>query len=154
MPALVLDAAAGAGWLVVLDLVAGDEGAGRVLARRDWPALRDATASLPWLAADALNEAGVTPAALALIAVVAGPGSFTGLRASLAFAHGLALASDAALVPVAVDEAAAAGGERTPASILDAAMRRRAGRLPPLGPVPVYAGPAQARAAPMRPAPV
>ncbi len=126
---------------------------GHVLARRDWPTLRDATARLPLLAADALAEAGAAPGSLDLIAVVAGPGSFTGLRASLAFAHGLALASGAALVAVTVDEATPQGGERTPESVADAAARRREGILPPLAPLPIYAGPAQARAAPVRPAP-
>ncbi|MBV9750075.1 MAG: tRNA (adenosine(37)-N6)-threonylcarbamoyltransferase complex dimerization subunit type 1 TsaB [Acetobacteraceae bacterium] len=144
-PALILDAADGAGWLALLD-------GGRTLARRDWPALRDATARLPQLAADALAEARTVPGALDFIAVVAGPGSFTGLRASLAFAHGLALASGAALVPVAVDEATQ-GGERTPGSVAGAAARRRAGLLPTLAALPIYAGPAQARAAPIRPAP-
>lgn len=151
-PVLVIDAAAGAGWLAVL-------GGGRLLARRDWPALRDATARLPSLAESALAEAGVAPGALDLVAVVAGPGSFTGLRASLAFAHGLALASGAALVPVTVDEAApheAApdGSERTPEAVAGAAARRREGLLPPLAPLPTYAGPAQVRPAPMRPAPI
>lgn len=146
-PVLALDASSGAGWLAVLD---GE----RVLTWRGWPALRDATARLPRLAAEALAEAGVAPAALDLIAVVAGPGSFTGLRASLAFAHGLTLAGGAALIPVTADEAAeAAGGERTPESVVRAAARRRAGLLPPLAPLPVYGGPAQARAAPTRPAP-
>ena len=144
--ALVLDASAGAGWLAVLD---GE----RVLARRDWPTLRDATARLPLLAADALAEAGAAPGTLALVAVVAGPGSFTGLRASLAFAHGIALASGAALVPVTVDEAALPGGERTPGSVASAAARRREGLLPPLAPLPIYQGSAQARAAPVRPPP-
>ena len=146
LPVLILDASAGAGWLAVL-------GGGQVLARRDWPTLRDATARLPLLAADALAEASVAPGTIDLIAVVAGPGSFTGLRASLAFAHGFALASDAALVPVTVDEATSQEGECTPESVADAAARRREGRLPPLAPLPIYAGPAQARAAPVRPAP-
>jgi tRNA threonylcarbamoyladenosine biosynthesis protein TsaB len=147
LPVLIIDAAAGPGWLAVLD---GE----RVLTRRDWPALRDATARLPSLAESALAEAGTAPGTLDLIAVVAGPGSFTGLRASLAFAHGLALASGAALVPVTVDEAMLSSGERTPESVASAAARRRAGLLPPLAPLPVYGGPAQARAAPTRPAPV
>lgn len=146
-PALILDAAAGAGWLAVLD---GE----RVLARRDWPTLRDATARLPLLAADALAEAGAAPGGLDLVAVVAGPGSFTGLRASLAFAHGLALAAGAALVAVTVDEATPrGGGERTPESVAGAAARRREGFLPPLAPLPIYQGSVQARAAPVRPPP-
>ncbi len=144
-PALALDAAAGAGWLAVLD---GE----RVLARRDWPALRDVTTRLPLLAADALAEVGAAPDGLDLIAIVTGPGSFTGLRASLAFAHGLALASGAALVAVAVHEAAE-GQHRTPESVVRAAARRRAGLLPPLAPLPIYTGPARARVAPLRPPP-
>ena len=146
LPALIIDAAAGAGWLAVLD-------GGQVITRRDWPTLRDATVRLSLLAADALAEAGAAPGTLDLIAVVAGPGSFTGLRASLAFAHGLALASGAALVPVTAAEATPQGGERTPESVAAAAARRREGILPPLAPLPIYSGPAQARAAPVRPAP-
>jgi tRNA threonylcarbamoyl adenosine modification protein YeaZ len=143
-----MDASAGAGWLAVLD------GAERVLARRGWSALREATARLPVLAADALAEAGASPGTLGLIAVVAGPGSFTGLRASLAFAHGLALASGAALVPVTVAEATCQGRQgTTPEAVAHAAARRRAGLLPPLAPLPVYAAPAQARIAPTRPPP-
>lgn len=145
-PILAVNAADGTGWVAILD---GE----RVLARRDWPILRDATARLPLLAAGALAELGISPSALDLIAVVAGPGSFTGLRASLAFAHGLALASSATLVPVTVAEATIQGQPPTPESVAHAAADRRAGILPPLAPLPVYAGPAQARAAPMRPAP-
>jgi tRNA threonylcarbamoyladenosine biosynthesis protein TsaB len=145
-PTLAIDAAAGVGWVAVLD---GE----RTVARRDWPTLRDATARLPHLAAEALAESGIPPGALDLIAVVAGPGSFTGLRASLAFAHGLALASGATLVAVTAAEAAIEGQSATPESVARAAARRRSFLLPPLAPLPVYAGPAQARAAPMRPAP-
>lgn len=145
-PTLVLDAASGAGWLAILD---GE----RLLARRDWPTLHDATARLPLLAAAALVEAGAAPETLDLIAVVAGPGSFTGLRASLAFAHGLALASGAALIPITLAEAAAPGRPPTPESIARIAALRRTGLLPALAPLPVYAGPVHAQVAPMRPAP-
>jgi tRNA threonylcarbamoyladenosine biosynthesis protein TsaB len=145
--ALVLDAADGAGWLAVLD---GD----RLLARRDWSSLRDVTARLGHLAADALADADVPASTLSFIAVIVGPGSFTGLRASIAFAQGLALASSAALIPVAAAEAdEGAGCDRTPTSIVAAAARRHAGLLPPLPPCPAYAGPAQARVASTRPAP-
>ena len=144
---LVLDAAGGAGWLAVLN---GD----RLLARRDWLTLRDATARLGGLAADALADTGIAASALSCIAVVVGPGSFTGLRASIAFAQGLALAVSAALIPVTVDEAGEGNGSRrTPALVAAAAARRRAGLLPSLPPHPIYTGPAQARAASTRPAP-
>lgn len=151
-PILAIAAAAGAGWVAVLD-ASGE----CVLARRDWPSLRDATARLPLLAAEALAEAHTAPGTLGLIAAVAGPGSYTGLRASLAFAHGLALAAGVPLVPVTVEEADGEGpdGEEVgaPAAVARTALRRRAGLLPALAPLPIYAGEAHARAAPTRPAP-
>ena len=55
-----------------------------------------------------LSEAGVPARALDRVAVVSGPGSFTGLRSSLAFARGLARAVGAELVPVPTFEAASA----------------------------------------------
>ena len=72
------------------------------------------TVELPRLGAEALAPAvasllsnvGLVPADLDRIAVVAGPGSFTGLRSSLAFARGLARAARAALVPIPTFEAA------------------------------------------------
>jgi tRNA threonylcarbamoyladenosine biosynthesis protein TsaB len=71
-------------------------------------------AELPLLGAEALapavasllREAGLAPRDLDRIAVVSGPGSFTGLRSSLAFARGLARASGALLVAVPTFEAA------------------------------------------------
>ena len=50
--------------------------------------------------ADLLARAGLGPRDLERVAVVAGPGSFTGLRSSLAFARGLARATGALLVPI------------------------------------------------------
>ncbi len=52
-----------------------------------------------------LQDAGWSVGSLGLIAVVTGPGSFTGLRATLSLAHGLALGGGAALVGVALAEA-------------------------------------------------
>ncbi len=78
---------------------------------------RDA-AGLPALLQHQLDALRWPAARLDLIAVVVGPGSFTGLRATLALAHGLALASRAEVVGVTVGEAlapglrAAAGGDR------------------------------------------
>ena len=52
-----------------------------------------------------LEQAGWQPGSLGLIAAVTGPGSFTGLRASLSLAHGVALGSGAKLCGVSVPEA-------------------------------------------------
>jgi tRNA threonylcarbamoyladenosine biosynthesis protein TsaB len=72
------------------------------------------TVELPRLGAEALAPAvasllssvGLVPADLDRIAVVSGPGSFTGLRSSLAFGRGLARAARAVLVPIPTFEAA------------------------------------------------
>ena len=53
-----------------------------------------------------LAGAGLAPRDLDRVAVVSGPGSFTGLRSSLAFARGLARAAGALLVAVPTFEAA------------------------------------------------
>ena len=52
-----------------------------------------------------LAAAGLQLSAIGLIATIVGPGSFTGLRATLALAHGLALGSGTSLVGVTVGEA-------------------------------------------------
>lgn len=51
---------------------------------------------------------GRTPAAVEVVAVTIGPGSFTGLRIGLSAAKGFCMARDAALVPVPTLEALAA----------------------------------------------
>jgi len=60
------------------------------------------------LIAETLAAAGIAPAALDLIAVTTGPGSFTGIRIGLAAARGLALATGRPAVGVGVLEAYAA----------------------------------------------
>lgn len=47
------------------------------------------------------------PARLAMVAVTIGPGSFTGIRAALSLAHGIALAAGVPVVGVTVGEALA-----------------------------------------------
>ena len=60
---------------------------------------------LPVLARDVLHQAGGRPPDS--VAVTVGPGSFTGLRAALALAHGIALAVGRPAVGVTVAEALA-----------------------------------------------
>ncbi len=57
------------------------------------------------MAAAVLETAGAPAAALSLIAVTVGPGSFTGLRSALALAHGIGLAAGVPVVGVTVGEA-------------------------------------------------
>ncbi len=57
----------------------------------------------------AMRKAGLPPAALDLVAVTVGPGSFTGIRVGLAAARGIALGTGAQLVGVSSFEAVAAG---------------------------------------------
>jgi len=64
-------------------------------------------ALLPELVRDVLAEAGESVPGLDLIAVTVGPGSFTGVRAALSLAHGLALGGGIPVVGVTVGEALA-----------------------------------------------
>ena len=73
-----------------------------VLAERFRDGPRGAAAGLAALAGAALQAAGGT---VDLVAVTVGPGSFTGLRAALALAHGYAAAAECQLVAVSVGEA-------------------------------------------------
>ncbi len=74
---------------------------------------------LPVLLAEQLRVLGWRAASLTLIAVVVGPGSFTGLRATLALAHGLALGGSAAVVGVTVGETLAPALHAAAATIGD-----------------------------------
>jgi tRNA threonylcarbamoyladenosine biosynthesis protein TsaB len=69
-----------------------------------------AEALLPMIEA-AMREAGLAPAALDLVAVTTGPGSFTGIRLGLAAARGIALAADRPLIGVTSLAAVAAAVE-------------------------------------------
>ena len=80
---------------------------GGVVAERWHDGRSGEAALLPVMAEAVLTQAGVRPADLDAVAATVGPGSFTGLRAALAFAQALSLASGAELVGVGVVEALA-----------------------------------------------
>ena len=64
---------------------------GTLLAERYEPMVRGQDARLAGLVDETLIEAGLVMSDLTRIAVVTGPGSFTGVRVGVAFARGLAL---------------------------------------------------------------
>jgi tRNA threonylcarbamoyladenosine biosynthesis protein TsaB len=72
-----------------------------------------------------LSEAGLSPAALDLLAVTVGPGSFTGIRIGLAAARGIAVATGARLIGVTSFDAVAVGAERPNQWLLVALESRR-----------------------------
>ena len=84
---------------------AGIVGPAGVLAERWASGARGQVAALPAMAQAALTQAGVAPVQLAMVAVTIGPGSFTGIRAALALAHGIALAAGIPVTGVTVGEA-------------------------------------------------
>lgn len=106
-------------------------GHGAVLAARQAEAARGHPALLPRFAAEVLAEAGIVAPALDAVAVGVGPGGFTGLRAAIALAEGLAQAAGRPLVGVTTGEAlAAAQGPATPdGRAIWAAIDNRRGRV-------------------------
>ncbi|MCS7251792.1 MAG: tRNA (adenosine(37)-N6)-threonylcarbamoyltransferase complex dimerization subunit type 1 TsaB [Anaerolineae bacterium] len=63
------------------------------------------TAELMPRCQELMAQVGLTPADLIAVAVVSGPGSFTGLRAGIAAAKGIAMALDCPLFGIATEEA-------------------------------------------------
>lgn len=100
-----------------------------VLAERIEDAARGQAQRLAVMAAEVLAAAPFPATALDIVAVTVGPGSFTGLRAALALAHGLALASGARLVGVTVTEALAAALPPQGCRKLWVAVDSRRGRM-------------------------
>lgn len=85
-------------------------------------------ALLPVMTEAVLDEARLSASDLELVAVTVGPGSFTGIRAALALAHGLALAVGVPVVGVTVGEALADAlpylGHRSLWSVIDSRRGR------------------------------
>jgi tRNA threonylcarbamoyladenosine biosynthesis protein TsaB len=97
-PALVLDGAlrrCGA-WIV---------SGGTAQASREAAGNRDQAVLLARMVRDLLAEMQLAAESLDLIAVIIGPGSFTGIRAALALAHGLGLGGGLPVIGVTVGEA-------------------------------------------------
>lgn len=84
---------------------AGLVGHSGVVAELEVSGARGQVAALAAMAQTVLAQAGVTSRQLAMVAVTIGPGSFTGIRAALSLAHGIALAAKVPLVGVTVGEA-------------------------------------------------
>lgn len=101
MRLLALDAALGA-------CSAGMTEDGAVRAQLARAAAQGQAGALAAMAASVLAEAGGVAAGLGAVAVTVGPGSFTGIRAALALAHGVALAAGCKVIGVSVGEALAA----------------------------------------------
>ena len=90
---------------------------------------RGQSALLPGMAEAVLAQAGLRASELDLIAVTVGPGSFTGIRAGLALAHGIGLAASIPVIGVTVGEALAEALPRLGGRILWSAVNSRRGRV-------------------------
>ncbi len=118
MRVLALDTALAACSVAVID-------GGRVLAMRQVVMGRGQAEALMPMVRDCMREAGLAFAAIDLLAVTVGPGTFTGLRTGIAAARGLALATGRPLVGVTTLEVLAAtafaAGQGGPvAAVIDA----------------------------------
>lgn len=97
---------------------------GRVVSERREDMRRGQDAKLPELTRLTLSDAGLGIADIDRIAVVSGPGSFTGIRVGVAFARGLALATGRPAIGVTALEAALPAGQQGSALVALAAQKR------------------------------
>jgi len=102
---------------------------GALVAERRQAAERAQATLLPPMARAVLDEAALTAAALDAVAVTVGPGSFTGLRAALALAQGIGLATGRPVVAVSVAEALADALPQRGGRVLWTAIDNRRGRV-------------------------
>jgi len=100
-----------------------------VIAERRQDGAQGQAAALPVLARDVLVEAGVGAGRVDAIAVTVGPGGFTGIRAALALAHGLALGLGVPVIGVTVPEAMARAVPDLGGRVLWTAIDSRRGRV-------------------------
>jgi tRNA threonylcarbamoyl adenosine modification protein YeaZ len=80
---------------------------GELVTGRTRDGARGHPALLPAMVLNVLSEAGLAATCVDLVAVTVGPGSFTGIRAGLALAHGLGLGLGLPVIGVTVGEALA-----------------------------------------------
>ncbi|RAI57150.1 tRNA (adenosine(37)-N6)-threonylcarbamoyltransferase complex dimerization subunit type 1 TsaB [Roseicella frigidaeris] len=100
-------------WILALDASlarcsAAVQADAAIRAQRLLEADRGQAAALPPMAQAVLREAGIAATDLDAVAAVVGPGSFTGIRAALALAQGVALAASLPVLGVTTGEALAA----------------------------------------------
>jgi len=100
-----------------------------VRAQRQTDGAQGQTNLLASLVVAALAEAGLAATQLDLIAAGVGPGSFTGVRAGLALAHGIGVAGDVPVIGVTVGEALGAALPNLGGRALWVAIHSRRGRV-------------------------
>lgn len=106
-------------------LVAG----GNVLFTRRQDGARGQAEALPAIVAAAFAETGVGMADISRVAVTRGPGSFTGLRAGLAFARALVIGHDAVTIGFSTLEVIAGGHSLHEGAVLGVLIDARRGQL-------------------------